>query len=103
MRPGNAYFLGFRAVSDATFSVSCNTNGGTIDYTNTVPFYGGTLNTSVPANSTLKLRIDVPPDARRLVVNFTNASAFNLYLDQGSVPAGTAPTRGPLSVALTPC
>jgi hypothetical protein len=87
VRPGATYYLGFRAVSDSTFSVSCNTNGGTIDYTNPVPFYGGTLNTSVPANGTLKLRIDVPADARRLVINFTNVSPFNLYLDQGSVPA----------------
>jgi uncharacterized protein YmfQ (DUF2313 family) len=87
VRPGNTYFLGFRAVSDATFSVSCNTNGGSINYTNTIPFYGGALSTSVPAFGTLKLRIDVPPDARRLVLNFTNVSAFNLYLDQGSVPA----------------
>ena len=46
--------VAFRAVNDATFSVSCNTNGGTIDYTNTVPFYAGTLNTSVPANGRLK-------------------------------------------------
>jgi len=93
VRPGSTYFLGFRAVNDATFSVSCNTNGGTIDYTNTVPFYGGTLNASVPAHGTLKLRIDVPPDARRLIMNFTNVSPFNLYLDQGSVPArdGTDP------------
>jgi hypothetical protein len=93
MRPGSTYFLGFRAVNDATFSVSCNTNGGSTDYTNTVPFYGGALNTSVPAHGTLKLRIDVPADARRLVMNFTNVSTFNLYLDQGSVPArdGTDP------------
>ena len=87
LRPGNLYYLGFRAVSDSTFSVSCNTNGGSIDYTNSVAFYSGALSTSVPANGTLKLRIDVPADARRLVVNFTNVTPFNIYLDQGSVPA----------------
>jgi large repetitive protein len=93
VRPGNTYFVGFRAVNDATFSVSCNTNGGYIDYTNTVPFYSGVFTANVPANGTLKLRIDVPADARRLIMNFTNVSAFNLYLDQGAVPArnGTDP------------
>ncbi len=93
VRAGNTYFLGFRAINDATFSVSCNTNGGLIDYTNTIPFYAGTFSGSIPANATAKFRIDVPADARRLVMNFTNASAFNLYLDQGSVPArnGTDP------------
>src|SRR4029077_10411886 len=50
LRPGISYYLGFRAVNDATFSVSCNTNGGSIDYTNTVPFYGGNLYTSAPAS-----------------------------------------------------
>lgn len=35
----------------------------------------------------------MPADARRLVLNFTNVSTFNLYLDQGSVPSqnGTDP------------
>jgi hypothetical protein len=95
LRPGYTYYLGFRAVVDSTFSVSCNTNAGTIDYTNTVPFYGGNFNNSVPAHGILKLAIDVPADARRLIVNFTNVSAFNIYLDQGSVPAqdGTDPFR----------
>jgi hypothetical protein len=93
LRPGNIYYVGFRAVNDATFSVSCNTNGGYIDYTNTVPFYAGTFTSSVPAYAALKLRIDVPADARRLVMNFTNVSAFNLYLDQGAIPLqnGTDP------------
>ena len=89
LRPGNAYFLGFRAINDATFSVSCNTNGGTIDYTNTVPFYAGLVNTTVPAHGQLKLRIDVPADGKRLILNFTNVSAFNMYLDQGSAPTLT--------------
>jgi hypothetical protein len=93
LRPGNTYYLGFRAVIDSTFSVSCNTNPGTIDYTNTVPFYAGAFSNTVPAHGFLKLAIDVPADARRLIINFTNSSALNLYLDQGSVPIqdGTDP------------
>ncbi|HSU52983.1 MAG TPA: LamG-like jellyroll fold domain-containing protein, partial [Candidatus Dormibacteraeota bacterium] len=89
LRPGNSYFIGFRAVNDATFSVSCNTNGGYIDYTNTVPFYAGAFNSTVAAHGVLKLRIDVPADARRLIMNFTNVSAFNLFVDQGAVPSQT--------------
>ncbi|HLP78865.1 MAG TPA: hypothetical protein VK327_18340, partial [Candidatus Paceibacterota bacterium] len=90
MRPGNAYFLGFRAVNDATFSVSCNTNGGSIDYTNAIPFYAGTLpTTSIPGYGILKLRIDVPADAQRLILRFTNTASLYMYLDQGSVPTRT--------------
>jgi hypothetical protein len=89
LRPGNTYYLGFHALADSTFSVSSATNSGTIDWTNTVPFYGGVLVSNVPAFGTLKLRIDVPIDARRLGLYFTNVSAFNIFLDQGSVPTRT--------------
>ena len=90
LRPGNTYYLGFRAVSDATFSVSCNTNGATMDYTNSVLFYAGFTNTIVPAFGVVKLRVEVPAEARRLLLDFSNSAAFNLYLDQGSVPTATS-------------
>jgi hypothetical protein len=90
LRPGQVYYLGFRAVNDATFSVSCTTNTATIDYTNTVAFYGGYLSNTIPPNGVLKLRVDVPGDARRMILNTTNAGAVAVYLEQGSVPTPAA-------------
>jgi hypothetical protein len=89
LRPGNTYYLGLRAITDSTFSLSSATNSGTIDWSNTVAFYGGVVVSNVPAFGVLKLRIDVPVDARRLALYFTNVSAFSIYLDQGSVPTRT--------------
>jgi hypothetical protein len=89
LRPGNTYYLGFRAINDSTFAVSCNTNGGNIDYTNVIPFYGGFISTTIPAFGLMKYRVDVPPDAVRWIHTSTNASSVWLYLDQGSVPTMT--------------
>ena len=89
VRPGNTYYLGFRAVNDATFSVSSGTNGVNIDYTNTIPFYNGFTSTTIPAFGLMKYRVDVPPDAVRWIHTSTNASSVWLFLDQGSAPTLT--------------
>lgn len=89
LRPGNTYYLGFRAVNDATFSVSSAISGGNIDVTNTLAFYGGTVSGNIPANGILKYRIDVPGDATRWIHRFTNDSTVQIYLDQGSPPTLT--------------
>jgi hypothetical protein len=89
VRPGNTYYLGFRAVNDSTFAVSCNTNGGNIDYTNVIPFYNGIINTLIPGNAMLKYRVDVPPDAVRWIHISTNTSSVWLFVDQGSAPTLT--------------
>ncbi len=65
LRPGHTYYLGFRAVVDATFSVSSTTNFETINYTNTVAFYSGYISNNIPPYGVLKLRVDTPADARR--------------------------------------
>jgi hypothetical protein len=85
IRPGNYYYLGFRAVNDATFSVSCTTNPATINYT-MLPFYNGGITNIIPANGVLKYRIDVPADARRWVHTSTYSNTVWLYLEQGTVP-----------------
>ena len=86
LRPGNTYYLGFRAVNDATFSVSCTTNTTTIDYTNGIAFYNGGITNVIPPNGILKYRIDVPADARRWVSTYTHSNTVWLYLEQGTVP-----------------
>jgi hypothetical protein len=86
LRPGFSYYLGFRAVSDAMFSVSCTTNTDTIDYTNVIPFYNASVTNVIPAYSAAKYRIDVPADARRWIHTSTHSDTVYLYLEQGTVP-----------------
>ncbi|MEI2726893.1 MAG: hypothetical protein V9H26_26330 [Verrucomicrobiota bacterium] len=86
LRPGSYYYLGFRAVNDATFTVSSTTNASTIDYTNVIAFYGGGVTNVIPANSVLKYRIDVPADARRWLHTSTHSNTVTLYLEQGAPP-----------------
>jgi large repetitive protein len=90
LRPGHTYFLGFRAVNDATFSVSSATSGGIIEHTNVVAFYGGVTNTTVAPNGVLRFRVDVPTDARRWIHYATNAATVRIYIDQGSCPTVTS-------------
>jgi hypothetical protein len=89
LRPGHVYYLGFRAVNDATFSVMSATSG-VIDHTNVVAFYGGVTNTTIPANGALRFRVDVPADARRWIHYATNVSGVRVYIDQGSGPTVSA-------------
>jgi len=84
VRPGNTYYLGFRAVNDSTFSVSCGTNGGNINYTNLIAFYHGYISNTIPALGLMKYRIDVPGNAVRWNSSSTNASNVWLSLEQGS-------------------
>jgi hypothetical protein len=86
LRPGSAYYLGFRAVNDATFSVSSTTNTSTIDYTNVIAFYGGGITNVIPANGVLKYRVDVPADARRWIHTSTHSNTVDFYLEQGAPP-----------------
>jgi len=87
LRPGSYYYLGFRAVNDATFTVSSTTNTATINYTNTVAFYGGGVTNVIPANGALKYRVDVPADARRWIHTSTHSNTVYLYLEQGAPPS----------------
>lgn len=86
VRPGSYYYLGFRAVNDATFSVSSTTNASVINYTNVIAFYGGSVTNVIPANGVLKYRIDVPADARRWIHTSTHSNTVWLYLEQGTIP-----------------
>jgi hypothetical protein len=89
LRPGNTYYVGFRAVADSTFSISWNTNGGYINYTNVIPFYAGRTNTTIPAHGAMQYRIDVPGTADRFNLTATNAAGVWLYLEQGAPPTLT--------------
>jgi hypothetical protein len=89
LRPGNTYYLGLEASSDSVFSVSCTTNGGYINYTNTLAFYGGYTTNLIPAFGQLKFRIDVPKDATEWINTSIHPASVWLFLDQGSAPTLT--------------
>lgn len=69
--------------------MSTSTNGGTIDYTNTLAFYGGYTTNQIPAFGQLKFRIDVPNDATEWIDTTVHAGSVWLFLDQGSAPTLT--------------
>ncbi len=89
MRPGTPHYIGFRAVSDATFTVSSSTNPPQINYTNLIPFYGGFTTNVIPPFTAMKFRVDVPEDAYRWIHKAIHSNAVNLYLEQGSSPTPT--------------
>jgi len=86
VRPGHTYYLGFRAVNDAVFSVSSATSGGTFAGTNDLPFYGGGVTGLLPAYGSALYRIVVPEDAVRWRSYTTNADSVVFYLEQGTIP-----------------
>ncbi|HMJ88576.1 MAG TPA: hypothetical protein VK530_02110, partial [Candidatus Acidoferrum sp.] len=67
VRANHVYYIGFRAVNDATFTVNSSTNVPQINYTNVVPFYAGFIANTIPPNSAMKIRVDVPEDAYRWI------------------------------------
>ncbi|MBI3879744.1 MAG: hypothetical protein HY301_06730 [Verrucomicrobia bacterium] len=86
LRPGANYFLGVWSLNDTTFSLSTSTNGGALNVTNVIPFYGGFLTNTLPANGTLLARVDVPGDAARWKSTSVHPSGMTVILEQGTVP-----------------
>ena len=89
LRPGHFYYLGFRAVSDATFSLGSSTNPALINVTDTIAFYGGTATNFIPSGGKVRYRVDVPPDATRWVSTSIHSNSVRWYLEQGSLPTET--------------
>jgi hypothetical protein len=85
LRPGHTYYLGFRARSDAVFSVSSLTSGGTLA-ASPLDFFGGTLQTSLAPRAAVLYRVDVPPEATRWRHTATHVAEVLVCLEQGSLP-----------------
>jgi large repetitive protein len=85
LRPGHIYYLGFRAINDATFSVGSTASGPSL-----IPpqatFYRGFLMDVLPPNGSALFRIDVPADAVRWRSFATHNASVRLSLEQGTVP-----------------
>jgi large repetitive protein len=86
LRPGNIYYLGFRAVNDASFTVGLNFSAQTIDVTNVIAFSGGTSTVTIPAFGVARFRVPVPADATSWRHSNTHSAEVKLYLDQGTLP-----------------
>jgi hypothetical protein len=95
LRTGVTYYLGFEGTgaNGGKFSVSCTTNGGLINVTNTIPFIGGSISTNIPGNGILQYRIDVPPTATRLEFSASNSTALTFSLEQGTVAHAGPPAQ----------
>lgn len=90
LRPGHFYYLGFRAISDATFSLQSFTNPPLINVTNTIAFYGGSVTNFMAPSSVLRYRVDVPADATRWISVSIHSNTVKWYLEQGSLPTQTS-------------
>ncbi len=86
VRPGHTYYLGFRAVNDAVFSVSSAITGGTFSGTNEIAFAGGVATGLLPPYGQALYRINVPANAVRWRSDATNADSVVFYLEQGTIP-----------------
>ena len=84
LRPGTPYYIGFRAVSDSTFSITSATNSVALNLTNFLSFYGGYVTNILPAYGCQVFRIDVPPDASRWRHTSAGPATVRFHLDQGS-------------------
>ncbi len=85
LRPGHTYYLGFRARSDAVFSVNSATAGSPVAPP-TVDFFGGNISTSLAPHASSLYRVEVPAEASRWRHTATHATEVVIYLEQGTLP-----------------
>ena len=89
LRPGQTYYLGFRALNDATFSVSSALGGPIVNVTNVVAFYGGMLTNVLPPSGQMFVQVTVPAEASRWKHASIHAATVKVYLEQGTLPKGS--------------
>jgi hypothetical protein len=90
LRPGHIYYVGVRALRDSVLSIGATTNGLVGRQVETIPFYGGSVQLTLPALSEVLYRIDVPLDATRWKHWATHQNGVVLYIEQGTVPTKSA-------------
>lgn len=86
VRPGNPLYLGFRAKSQANFSVQVTADSVSADEPAVLDFYTGNLTTNLQAHSAAVIRVDVPPEATRWRHFSVHATNIITYLEQGALP-----------------
>lgn len=85
LRPGAIYYVGFKAKTDAAFSVSSAVSG-TLDLRGTIAFYGGTAAVQIPPGGQVLYRVDVPVEGTRWRSDATHGESVVVHVEQGSVP-----------------
>ncbi len=98
LRPGQTYYAGFRAASDATFSLTSAVTGSAPAAT-PVSFYGGVIDTSVPAGASVYYKIAAPADGTRLKWSATHPATVQIRVEQGTFPGATGTQHSNSSVA----
>ncbi len=108
LRPGHTYYAGFRANSDATFSLTSSSTGSAPAAT-PVSFYNGVIDTSVPAGGSVFYKIAAPAEATRLKWTSTHPATVQIRVEQGTLPGTTgnqhsnsSGANSSLNQALTP-
>ena len=86
-RIGETYYLGFRGLNDANFTLTVKTNGAPIAEYPQIEFYTGTVSTTIPAKSQITYRIPVPDEATRLKHTSIHSANVQLFLEQGTLPS----------------
>ncbi len=89
VRPGEPFYIGFRAPLQATFNLQITTNGAPVQEPIVVPFYGGSASTVLAPLGTATFRVDVPEDAIRWKHVAAHESSVTTMIDQGTVPTRT--------------
>ncbi|MCW1912394.1 hypothetical protein OJ996_02345 [Luteolibacter sp. GHJ8] len=85
LRPGHTYYAGFRATSDATFSLTSNITGNAPVAT-PVSFYNGVIDTAIPAGGNVLYKIAAPAEGTRLKWTSTHPATVQLRVEQGTIP-----------------
>jgi hypothetical protein len=93
LRPGYVYYLGFWSPVDTTFSLNSETNGASIQITNSLAFLGGSIATNIPGHGTLQYRMNVPPNATRIEFNASNSTDLVFSLEQGTIALAGGPAH----------
>ncbi len=84
LRPGHTYYLGFRANTDASFSLN-SVIGGSAPVPPDLAFYGGSLsNVPLAAGASLTYRIAIPADGWRWKSSASSTGALDWFLEEGA-------------------
>ena len=87
LRPGTVYYVGFRAKSDSSFSLSSSTSGAEIPLPAIIPFYGGSVSNTRAPYTQVAYRVITPADAFRWRHTSVHPAAVQVYIENGSYPA----------------
>ena len=84
LRPGHTYYIGFRANTDASFSIISAASGAAA-IPPALAFYGGQLtNVSLAAGAALTYRVDIPADAWRWKSSASATGGLDWFLEEGA-------------------